>query len=160
MRISFHQLCCQRLTPYDRIDAMTEKQIDRLIHLWQRRLHLEDFEIHWNTFPAKSVPELQDGSPACVHVAQSDKKIFISFAKEQERAIDEELIVHELSHAFLTRLDEFTTHVINTYIAEPKARSLIVLQKDDIGNEIVDWLVRIFLKLTSGERKKSKKKKR
>ncbi len=123
---------------------MTQKQIDRAIQRWQRELHLEDFEIHWNTFPAKSVPELEDGSPACVHVAQSDKKIFISFAKEQANAIDEELIVHELSHAFLTRLDEFLTHVINTYVADEKARSLIVLQRDDIENEIIDWLVRVF----------------
>jgi hypothetical protein len=128
---------------------VTEKQIDRLIHLWQKCLYLEDFEIHWNVFPAKSVPELEDGSPACVHVAQSDKKIFISFAREQQGLIDEELIVHELSHAFLTRLDEFTTHVIDTYVTDPKARSLIILQKDDIGNEIVDWLVRIFLKIAS-----------
>lgn len=142
---------------------MTEKQIDRLIHLWQKRLHLEDFEIHWNVFPAKSVPELEDGSPACVHVAQSDKKIFISFAKEQQGLIDEELIVHELSHAFLTRLDEFTTHVVDTYVADPKARSLIILQKDDIGNEIVDWLVRIFLKIASStppEKAKQRKKTR
>ncbi len=138
---------------------MTEKQIDRLIHLWQKRLHLEDFEIHWNVFPAKSVPELEDGSPACVHVAQSDKKIFISFAKEQQRLVDEELIVHELSHAFLTRLDEFTTQVIDTYVADPKARSLIILQKDDIGNEIVDWLVRIFMKMTSGISLKQKRSK-
>lgn len=139
---------------------MTEKQIDRLIHQWQRRLHLEDFEIHWNVFPAKSVPELEDGSPACVHVAQSDKKIFISFAKEQQGLIDEELIVHELSHAFLTRLDEFTTHVVDTYVAEPKARSLIILQKDDIGNEIVDWLVRIFLKIASSTPPKKPKQRR
>lgn len=140
---------------------MTEKQIDRFIHLWQRHLYLEDFEIHWNVFPAKSVPELEDGSPACVHVAQSDKKIFISFAKEQQGLIDEELIVHELSHSFLTRLDEFTTHVVDTYVADPKARSLIILQKDDVGNEIVDWLVRIFLKIassTSPEKPKQRKK--
>lgn len=139
---------------------MTEKQIDRLIHLWQKRLHLEDFEIHWNVFPAKSVPELEDGSPACVHVAQSDKKIFISFAKEQQGLIDEELIVHELSHAFLTRLDEFTTHVIDTYVTDPKARSLIILQKDDIGNEVVDWLVRIFLKNASSAPPKRSKQRR
>ncbi len=139
---------------------MTEKRIDQLIHLWQKRLHLEDFEIHWNVFPAKSVPELEDGSPACVHVAQSDKKIFISFAKEQQGLIDEELIVHELSHAFLTRLDEFTTHVVDTYVADPKARSLIILQKDDIGNEIVDWLVRIFLKIASSTPWKKPKQRR
>ena len=139
---------------------MTEKQIDHLIQLWQKRLQLTEFEIHWNVFPAKSVPELQDGSPACVHVAQSDKKIFISFAKEQEEMIDEELIIHELSHAFLTRLDEFTTHVIDTYVSDPKARSLIILQKDDIGNEIVDWLVRIFLKMSPSEAKKESKEKK
>lgn len=139
---------------------MTEKRIDQLIHQWQRRFYLEEFEIHWNLFPAKSVPELGDGSPACVHVAQSDKKIFISFAKEQQGLIDEELIVHELSHAFLTRLDEFTTHVVDTYVADPKARSLIILQKDDIGNEIVDWLVRIFLKIASSTPPKKPKQRR
>ncbi|MBI1976777.1 MAG: hypothetical protein HYS56_04630 [Candidatus Omnitrophica bacterium] len=135
---------------------MTEEQIDRRIHLWQKRLHLEDFEIHWNIFPAKTVPELEDGSPACVHVAQSDRKIFISFAKEQAHAIDEELIVHELSHAFLTRLDEFSTHVIDTYVPDRKARSLIILQKDDLENEIVDWLTRVFLKL-DGTTQKTKR---
>ena len=124
---------------------MNKRKIQSVIRKWQKILELDDYNIYWNMFDAKDVDELQDGSVACVNISQSEKKIHISLSKQRRKEWSEDLIVHELTHALLIRLNDFMLNVLNTYVSDEKARSLIVLHRDDMENEIIDWLVRIFI---------------